>query len=234
MPEKPRQKDDIKIVDLEKELTKSEGHESRKEIQVAQPKNKIDPTQVTNDPSNVVTSKPNDEKPNEPKGTLHKTFKSYSKITVVYFSDQGSFLSILYYLSILLGPICALFCGSLLCLVPIHNELKQPFYWYEGQLCRMFAAGPMILQNIFGIEYWADFTFSNKWTSWNILGGLCLIINPIVIIAYYLTWTNLGYYPPLPMSQHLGGSSCIIAMNAVTWFRYDHLTVTYVWNEYVI
>ena len=92
----------------------------------------------------------------------------------------------------------------------------------------------MILQNIFGIEYWADFTFANKWTSWNILGGLCLIINPIVIIAYYLTWTNLGYYPPLPMSQHLGGSSCIIAMNAVTWFRYDHLTVTYVWNEYVI
>ena len=52
--------------------------------------------------------------------------------------------AILYNLSILSGPLVACVFGSFICLLPIHNVLKEPAYWYEEVLCRMLSSGFLV------------------------------------------------------------------------------------------
>ena len=40
------------------------------------------------------------------------------------------------YATILSGPLLACICGGLVCLVPIHNVMEQPKYWYEDMTLR--------------------------------------------------------------------------------------------------
>ena len=78
-----------------------------------------------------------------------------------FYVDDGNVLSfILYQTSILSGPLLAATAGSFLCLIPIHNVLEQPEYWYEEFTCRMLAglaAGILFTINaLIRTEYWSN------------------------------------------------------------------------------
>ena len=98
--------------------------------------------------------------------------------------------------------------------------MEYPQYWYEDQVCRVTAAFPMIYQNIFGAQYWNELTFENTRNTHLVLTGMSVIMYAIVLIGFYLTWTGLGYYPPLAMCAHFCGASVILTMNALMWSRY--------------
>ena len=129
--------------------------------------------------------------------------------------------SILYYLSVFSGPILALISGSFLCLLPMRNVLKQPEYWMQDHLTRVLAMGYGNVQNLFGAEYWADFKFKNRWATYLIMTILQISTYCVVITIYNLIWTTgLGYYHPMPMSQHIGAFGILTAYHIGVWFRY--------------
>ena len=85
--------------------------------------------------------------------------------------------SILYYISILGGPLLAATAGSFLCLIPIHNVLEQPEYWYEEVTCRILAAGilyPVI--NLIRTEYWSNLFFEKRVQTYVLFIGLTNVV----------------------------------------------------------
>ena len=128
-------------------------------------------------------------------------------------------VSALYYLSIFSGPVYAVASSSFITLVPIHNVMQEPSYWYEDQFLRMCTGLPMIFQNIYGAEYWNDFTWEDKRMSYIVFTGISFGFYIGSTVIFYFIWTGMGYFPPLPISSHLAGSSLILAMNAAMWFR---------------
>ena len=129
--------------------------------------------------------------------------------------------SVLHYISIISGPVFALLAGSFLCLVPIHNVMEQPQYWYEDQFCRAMALVPLMIgKNLLRAEYWSNFAFKNKWVSFLILAGVGVTTYTGIIIGYYILWVEYqGLSLPLPMNLQLAGSIASIMINITLFFR---------------
>ena len=136
--------------------------------------------------------------------------------------EQKLAISILYYLSVFVGPIFALVSASLLCLWSIPNVLEQPEYWILDFVIQFLAGSSGCLQNILGSEYWADFKFKNRWVSYLILTTLQISTLFSVITAYHFIWTaGLGYYHPMPMGHHFGAFGILVTYHIGVWFRYS-------------
>ena len=128
-----------------------------------------------------------------------------------------------HYLSVLSGPIIACFCGSFLTLVPIHNVLEQPQFWYEDQLSKAIPVVPMIVSQILiHAEYWSNFKFEKKWQTYVFSIGLAYLTYFGVMTGYHFIWTYyLGYYHPLPMNQVFIGGAMVVITCAFIWTRYS-------------
>ena len=135
-------------------------------------------------------------------------------------TNQGS-LSVIYYLSILSGPLLACVCGSFLTLIPIHNVLEQPNYWYEEFVCRMLSGGAITpCQNIARAEFWSNFSFDSRLTTyiWLILMGhgfaLC------AYAAHFYIWSiYFGLSQPLALGHFMIGTTLVLAINTTIYFR---------------
>ena len=130
--------------------------------------------------------------------------------------------SVWHYLSILSGPLLACTCGSFMCLIPIHNTLEQPSYWYEDTISRILC-GAFILtcQNLLRAEYWSQFSFANKGKTYIVLIGLMHGIQGCAAIVYYYIWTKyMGFYQPMALNHFLCGSVAVLTINFSLWHRY--------------
>ena len=133
-------------------------------------------------------------------------------------------VKILHYLSILSGPLLACFCGSFLTLIPIRNVLEEFQYWYEDQLYKAIAVVPIfVISLLMKAEYWCNFSFERKYSTYLMSIGLSYCTYFIVITGYHLIWTQyLGHAQPLPMNQHLCGIAMVIEITITIWIRYDN------------
>ena len=123
------------------------------------------------------------------------------------------------------GPILACAVGSIFCLIPAHNVLQAPSYWYEYHLCVIFGIFPISMCGILlQVNYWAEFRFDKKWC---VYCQVCLIGTGVYItcyLFYYFIWTHvLGLIMPLPFSLLITGSIAYPATFIVIWFRYCHV-----------
>ena len=130
--------------------------------------------------------------------------------------------SFLYYSSIFSGPILAATAGSFLCLIPIHNVLEQPEYWYEEVTCRILAAGilyPVI--NLIRTEYWSNLFFEKRVQTYM----LFIAVSQIVLVSSYITYLyywniHLKLFLPMPLNHIVGGSVLLIIITVFLKFRY--------------
>ena len=129
--------------------------------------------------------------------------------------------NILYYLSTLSGPMLACVCGSILTLVPIHSVFVHPSYWYEDSLCRILAAGIVFTcQQLIRADYWSNFTFENKLTTYVLMIGLTFGLHIGINVVYYSIWTiYLGLFQPMPLGHFLTGSIIAVVVNGAFWLR---------------
>ena len=126
------------------------------------------------------------------------------------------------YLSLFSGPILACACAGIFCLIPAHNILQEPKYWYEFQL--MIGVGflplfhaQVLLQGL----YWADFPCENKWRSYLFLNCLGTGVYFIAVSIYYLIWTYILELPaPMAFNLYLSGTFSFMAAYFCVWFRY--------------
>ena len=130
------------------------------------------------------------------------------------------------FFSILSGPLLSCASASLFCLIPAHNILEQPKFWYEFQILAFIGLVPLFLSQILvQVNYWGDFSFENKWISNLSLSVLGAIVFALSIIGHYYLWTLvLGYTPPMAFNQYLAGSMSFSAMCIALWFWWVHLS----------
>ena len=132
--------------------------------------------------------------------------------------ETSSFLN---YLSILSGPLVACINASFFCLIPIRNVIKEPAYWYEDIMARLVSGMPVFAcQLVIRADYWSNFSFKKRWPTYLWMIGLAYVAQGLCVAGYYWLWTvHLGYFPPLPMNQHLVGTISVIAINVALYFR---------------
>ena len=108
----------------------------------------------------------------------------------------------LYYLSILSGPLLVCLYMSFMTLIPIHNVIEQPEYWYEDIITRVLAASPIhACMVMIRADYWAGFSFKDRWTSYVLMMGYVFVLYVCLLGGYYLVWTTyLGFYQPMPLN----------------------------------
>ena len=108
----------------------------------------------------------------------------------------------LYYLSILSGPLLVCLYMSFVTLIPIHNVIEQPEYWYEDIITRVLAASPIhACMVMIRADYWARFSFKNRWNSYVLMMGYVFVLYVCLLGGYYLLWTTyLGFYQPMPLN----------------------------------
>ena len=153
-------------------------------------------------------------------------------ICVIFLDDGNVLTSILYYISILSGPLFAATAGSFLCLIPMHNVLEHPEYWYEEVTCRILAAGilyPVI--NLIRTEYWSNLFFGKRVQTYM----LFIAVSPIVLFSSYITYLyfwniHLELFLPMPLNHIVGGSVLLIIITVFLRFRYTS-QVFFCWAE---
>jgi len=106
-------------------------------------------------------------------------------------------------------------------LVPQHNMLEYPGYWYEYLI--VLVAGYCVIvsaQMVLQSYYRANMTYAKDWTSLMIVYIIATAVTVVSFFAYYYVWTEiLGLYPPMPFIGYLTGSLSVYAIYATLWFR---------------
>ena len=130
--------------------------------------------------------------------------------------------AVLHYLSTLSGPLLACVCGGILTLIPIHNVMEEPEYWYEYQIMEFFATMPLLMASILGISiYWCKFTFKKKFFSFTLTFIIGCGSYGICVMTYYLLWTYaLELNLPCPFSLNIVGAQYTFAVTLAIGIRY--------------
>ena len=108
-------------------------------------------------------------------------------------------------------------------LVPGHNVLSEPYYWYETTtLVPIIGWIPMFVTAlILQLEFWSNITYAKNISTMIYLYVLGAFTCSIASFSYNYLWTNiLGFYPPAPFTGYFCGTQMIFTLHAATWFRY--------------
>ena len=90
---------------------------------------------------------------------------------VFFYLVEPHFTTILYGLSVLSGPALAIAAASVWCLVPYHNVLEEPCYWYEFHIALILGFMPLFvwIHHPLGTEYWANFSMKGSFNTYILL-----------------------------------------------------------------
>ena len=111
--------------------------------------------------------------------------------------------TILYGFSVLSGPTLAIGIASIWCLVPFHNVLKEPCYWYEFHVACLVTFIPFMIWTThpMSTEYWANFSMKRGITSYVFLYFVTSGTFITAIAIYYHYWGNLAQ--PMPLNANI-------------------------------
>ena len=130
---------------------------------------------------------------------------------IFFLVESKTFTTILYGLSVLSGPALAIAVASIRCLVPYHNVLEEPCFWYESILATLFAVIPFVvwLNHPLTTEYWSNFSMKKSFNTYLFLLLVASGIYITVIAIFYYYWGDLA--PPLPFNGFIAGSTvCLV------------------------
>ena len=130
-------------------------------------------------------------------------------------------------MSILFGIFLACIGTSLLTLIPGHDILKEPQYWYEFMI--FGATGWAILGTIsvnLHFYYWADISHTQNWSSFIYLISIAVLFFALVNSSLNLIWIySLGLFPPMPFNYYITATVVGLILFASVFFRYLFFTV---------
>ena len=130
-------------------------------------------------------------------------------------------VSSIHHISVLGGPILATSIASVYCLIPQHNILKEPCYWYEFHLC----AGVAVIQFFSWLvhpnttEHWANLPMKNRWKSFIYLTLMAYCAWIAMLIGYRFIFDYQGVADPKPLNYYAIGSTSFFGLNLAILFR---------------
>ena len=129
----------------------------------------------------------------------------------------------MYYLSGFSGVIITCILVSGYALIPCHNHLEEPYFWYEYLLQLIFIIVPFKLSiNAIAFFTWIyQFDYVKNWTSFFFIVGLDMAWYIIYSLIYYGIWVVfLGYSAPLPLNFLILNTIGFWSMMGMIWLRY--------------
>ena len=111
---------------------------------------------------------------------------------------------------------------SIFFLIPAHNAVKYPQYWYEFMMQMTVGMWPnwaasILLQSVF----WGNFPSLKTWGSYAYLYCYVACVNFVLTCSYYVLWTQYyGYYSPMPFTGYTAGLISGTSAYLALWFRY--------------
>ena len=144
--------------------------------------------------------------------------ESFKDIVMNNSRTAVSFKSILYGLGSVVLPLIFV---CFLTLIPVHNAILYPQYWYEGVL-----AGPIIntllipAYIVFNCSFWMNNAQIRKIKVYLMLCSVGLLALTITIVGVHSLWFYFGYQPPVAYGGLISGYSIIIVLYICLWFYF--------------
>ena len=126
-----------------------------------------------------------------------------------------------HYISWVFGIILTCLYVGLLTLIPMHNPIVEPEYFWEFMLFAAFGwasifTGCGVLQT----HYWANMHPGNDWRDMFVMTLIISAVNICLTLIYYYLWTGiLGYTAPMVFTYYIPGSLCGVVLCVLSWFR---------------
>ena len=154
--------------------------------------------------SPVESSNPNDE------AEASSDFEEKDENSTIHYISWGA------------GILLSLFYMSLITLVPQHNVLTQPQYWYEMMLISALGWCSLLpAYNILVFHHLLGISFARNWkTYWVICTVLVIVLIAVCLIYYYIYSVLFNLFPPMPFISAIAAYSTNIATFFTYWFRY--------------
>ena len=128
----------------------------------------------------------------------------------------------IHYISWISGIVLSCLYISTITIIPLHNTLREPQYYWEFMLYMAFGFCSIFSSHV----VLATFFVANMNPGKNMLAVIVMtligaIINIVTTVIYYFIWVNvLGFYAPMPMGLYIPGSLTVIGCIGLSWFRY--------------
>ena len=135
----------------------------------------------------------------------------------------------IHYITWLFGILLA--CTALLStlIVPWHNTLKEPFYWYE-YFVYFVPPWLALLAAVFTmrLEYWAGIMYDKKMNLFFFLFGIGGIFYAVIVLFHYYIYVYyFELFAPLPYGGPIAVTLCFLVFAIPTLFFRYHNTSTY-------
>ena len=157
---------------------------------------------------------------NDPPAFSKTQHSSVQKISNATKNEPDS----IHYITWLFGIL--LTCTALLStlIVPWHNTLKEPFYWYEYFVYFVPSwLALLVAVFIMRLEYWAGIMYDKKMNLFFFLIGIGGLIYAVVALSYYYTYVYYSeLFAPLPYGSYVPGFLCVWLVIPILFFRYHH------------
>ena len=130
---------------------------------------------------------------------------------------------VIHYISWIFGIVLSCLYISTITIIPLHNTLREPEYFWEFMLymsfgfCSIFAAH-IVLATFFV----ANVNPGNNLLAFLVMTLVGAIINIVTTVFYYIIWVYvLGFFAPMPMALYIPGSITVIGCIGLSWFTYQ-------------
>ena len=113
-------------------------------------------------------------------------------------------------------------------IVPWHNVLREPFYWYEGYA---YFVPPWlaicVAHSIMALEYWAGIKYDKKMNQFFFLIGTSGVFYAVIALFYYFIHVYyFELFAPLPHGAAIPGTLLIHFLVPQLFFRYHNTSHT--------
>ena len=120
----------------------------------------------------------------------------------------------------LLGILLPFTCVCYLTLIPLHDLIQYPEYWYEQILTSIGLVPLFSVYAIINCSAWMNISRirSLKNIVFTAFAGLSSVV--VTWTTGTLWWTNMGYYSPVPFSGLIAGYAIAAGEYFAVWFSF--------------
>ena len=161
----------------------------------------------------------------EHESKLHsaKSFKRLKIFSNIVENREDQSLNFWYILCGFIGVGMTIVLNSVYTLVPTHDVMIEPKYWYEFILQLQIALFPLYAINIvLRAAYWMNVTFIKHFKHfakvWITGAGMSILLS---VIVFFIWIYILKLHYPFPFYGLIFGMFTIVVMYIVLWFQFD-------------
>ena len=150
-------------------------------------------------------------------------FTIMKNLLICFLVEPKTFTTIIYGFSVLSGPALAIAVASIWCLVPFHNVLKEPCYWYEFHIAVILTYIPFMVWVIHPLvtEFWLNFDMNRSIVSFLFLNFAACGTFITATAIYYYQWKDLTQ--PMPFNGLIAGTLAFLVSIFAILARYTYL-----------